>query len=113
MTGNVKIIGGGENTKFCFKEVNQFTRSVIHLNETHIESAEHLNLVIKHYNLIEYSDNYQDTVDSLYQFKRDEQELTAAGGLTEVTDDNSSSFKYKSSLLSGLTSEAGGEDVNA
>ena len=31
------------------------------------------------YNLIEYSDNYTDSSGSLYQFKRDEQNMTNAG----------------------------------
>ena len=72
--------------------------------DTHIETAEDLELVMKHYNLIEYFDNYPDSVGSLYQFRRDEQPLDAAGNA--VNTDNSSSFKYKSGLLTGLDSEA-------
>ena len=54
------------------------------------------------YNLIEYSDNYSDTSSSLWQFKRDEIE-----GDVDLTIDvqhipnNSSSFKYKSSFITG------------
>ena len=52
------------------------------------------------YNLIKYSDKYSDTLRSLWQFKRDEIEEDI--GLT-VDDNhisnNSSSFKYKSSLI--------------
>ena len=52
------------------------------------------------YNLIEYSDNYFDTSESLWQFKRDEIE----GNVDLTVDDNhipnnSSSFKYKSSFI--------------
>ena len=52
------------------------------------------------YNLIEYSDNYSDTSGSLWQFKRDEIE----GDVDLTVDDNhipnnSSSYKYKSSLI--------------
>ena len=46
------------------------------------------------YNLIEYSNNYSDTSGSLWQFKRDEIE-----GDVDLTVDNSSSFKYKSSFI--------------
>ena len=42
VTGNVKIEGGAENTLICFKGSSPFTTSVIHLNETHIETAENL-----------------------------------------------------------------------
>ena len=53
------------------------------------------------YNLteIEYSDNYSDTSGSLWQFKRDKIEdadLTVDGN---HIPNNSSSFKYKSSLI--------------
>ena len=48
-------------------------------------------------NLIEYSDNYQDSSAALYQYKRDEQPENDA--VADLTADNSSSFKYKVSLL--------------
>ena len=51
------------------------------------------------YNLLEYYDNYADSPGSLWQFKRNEQNMTDAGNLDNVTTDDSLSFKYKSSLL--------------
>ena len=45
-------------------------------------------------NLIEYRNNYSDT-SSLWQFKRDEIE----DGDDDLTVNNSSSFKYKSSFI--------------
>ena len=50
------------------------------------------------YNLIEYSDNYQDSSATLYQYKRDEP--PEADAIADLTVDDSSSFKYKISLLS-------------
>ena len=47
------------------------------------------------YNLIEYSDNCLDTTGSLWQFKRDEQNMNN-GNPADVTTTDSSSFKYKS-----------------
>ena len=49
------------------------------------------------YNLIEYSDNYQDSSATLYQYKRDEP--PEANAIADLTANNSSSFKYKVSLL--------------
>ena len=49
------------------------------------------------YNLIEYSDNYQDSSATLYQYKRDEP--PEADAVANLRVDNSSSFKYKISLL--------------
>ena len=48
------------------------------------------------YNLIEYSDNYQDSSATLYQYKRDELPDDIANDLTV---NSSSSFKYKANLL--------------
>ena len=62
MIGNVKIINENANIKFCFKRISPSTRSVLYINDTHVETAENLQLVMKHYNLLEYSENYQDTV---------------------------------------------------
>ena len=45
------------------------------------------------YNLLEYSDNYADSSGSLWQFKRDEQDITAAGIPNAVTTNISTSFK--------------------
>ena len=44
------------------------------------------------YNLLEYSDNYADSSVSLYQFKRDEQNMNNVNP-ADVTTDDSSSFK--------------------
>ena len=49
------------------------------------------------YNLIEYSDNYQDSSATLYQYKRDEP--PEANAINDLTTDTSSSFKYKVDLL--------------
>ena len=51
------------------------------------------------YNLIEYSHNYSDTSGCLWQFKRDESPVTDAGNPDNVSVDNSTSFKYKSSFF--------------
>ena len=53
------------------------------------------------YNLTEYSNNYSDTSGSLWQFKRGEIE-----GDVDLTNNNSSSFKYKSSFIGDT--DAGG-----
>ena len=42
------------------------------INETFVDDAQHINIAIPIYNLIEYSDDYSDSSGSLWQFKRDE-----------------------------------------
>ena len=53
------------------------------------------------YNLIEYIDNYSDTSGSLWQFKRDEIEGNVEGITVDghYMPNNSSPFRYKSSLI--------------
>ena len=47
------------------------------------------------YNLIEYSDNYSDTLGSLWQFKRD----GIINNANVTNDINAPSFKYKASII--------------
>ena len=69
-------------------------------NETLIDEAEHINITMRMYNFIEYSDKYFDTSGSSWQFKRDEIEgdvdLTVDGN---NIPNNLSWFKYISSLI--------------
>ena len=55
------------------------------------------------YILIEYSDNYSDSSETLFQFKRDESPMNNDGNLLNVALNNSSSFQYKASLLGKAT----------
>ena len=75
VTGNITAKGGDANTKAAFKNCAPFTRCVTHINDEHVETAENLDIIMPMYNLIEYSDNYADSSGSLYQFKRDEQNM--------------------------------------
>ena len=94
VTGNITVTGGDANTKVAFKNCAPFTKCITEINETFIDDAEHINITMPMYNLIEYSDNYSDTSGSLWQFKRDE-----IIGNIYLTNNNSSSFKCKSNLV--------------
>ena len=59
-------------------------------------------LVMPMYNLIEYSNNYSGTARSLCQFKNDEQNISN-GNPANVSTADSSSLKYKSSLIEERT----------
>ena len=96
VTGNIAAASDG--TKVAFKNCAPFTRCVTHINDEHVETAENLDILMHMYNLIEYSENYIDSSASLWQFKRDEQ-IMNNGNIVDVTTANSSSFKYKSSLI--------------
>ena len=99
VTGNIAVTGGDANTNVAFKNCAPFSECTAEINDTFIDKAEHINIAMPVYNLIEYSDNYSDTSGSLWQFKRDEIE-----DVDLVVDDNHIpnnllSFKYKSSFI--------------
>ena len=98
VTGDITATGGDANTKVAFKNCAAFTKSVIHINNEHAGNADNVLFAMPMYNLIEYSDNYLDTSGSLWQFKRDKQNM-ANGNPANVTTADSSSFKYKSSFF--------------
>ena len=63
VTGNIAVVGANNNTKAAFKCCASFSKCTTEINETFIDEAEHI--VMPMYNLIEYSDNYCDTSESL------------------------------------------------
>ena len=77
------VAGADNNTKVAFKNCAPFRKCRTEINETFIDEAEHINIAMPMYNLIEYSDNYSDTSGSLWQFKGDEIE-----GNVDLTVDN-------------------------
>ena len=88
----------------ALKNCAPFTKCNLEINDGHVDTAENLNIVMPMYNLIEYSDNYQDSSATLYQYKRDKPPANIANNLTYV---NSKSFDYKVKLL-GNPNHVGG-----
>ena len=87
-------------TRLALKNCAPFTECNLEINDEHVDTAENLDIVMPMYNLIEYSDNYQDSSATLYQHKRDEPpEVDAVADLTAV---NSDSLKYKIKLLANI-----------
>ena len=67
------------------------------INNTQIDNAKDIDIVIPMYNLIEYSDNYSKRSRSFSQYYRNEPSLTDAGAIQDFTNGNSNSksFEYK------------------
>ena len=100
VTGNINVTGGDVNTKVAFKNCAPFRKYRTEINDTFVDGAQHINIAMPMYNLIEHSYNYSDTSGGLWQFKRDEIEE----GVDLTLDvnhipNNSSSFKYKSIFI--------------
>ena len=84
------------NSVVAFKNCPPFRTCDVTINDEHVEKAVDLDIVMPMYNLLEYSDNYQDSTGSLYQFTRDEPPDDNA----DVAN-NTSSLVYISKLISG------------
>ena len=95
--GTIRAAAADANTRLALKTCAPFTKCNLEINDEHVDTAENLDIVMPMYNLIEYSDNYQDSSATLYQYKRDEP--PEANTINDLTTDTSSSFKYKVSLL--------------
>ena len=94
VTGNIQ--NKPANSVVAFKNCAPFRTCDITINDEHVEKAEDLDIVMPMYNLLEYSDNYQDSTGSLYQFKRDEPPDDNANVANDIT-----SLVHKSKLISG------------
>ena len=60
--------------KLSFKNNAPFRSCISKISDTFIDNEEDLNIVIRMYNLLQYSDNYCMTSGSLWNYYRDDDE---------------------------------------
>ena len=96
--GTIRATNAVNATRLALKNCAPFSKCNLEINDEHVDTAEILDIVMPMYNLIEYSDNYQDSSATLYQYKRDE----PPDNNVNLTADNSTSFKYKVNLLGNI-----------
>ena len=102
--GTIRAANAVNATRLALKNCAPLTKCNLEVNDEHVDTAENLDIVMPMYNLIEYSDNYQDSSATLYQYKRDEPPEDDA--VADLTADNSDSLKYKIKLLGNVTEVA-------
>ena len=105
--GTIAITGAGNNAAkrraderdkgVTFKNCAPFTKCISRINNTDIDNAHDIDIVMPMYNLIEYSDNYSKTSGSLWQYYKDDPNDNIA---------DSESFKSKVKIT-GKTPAAG------
>ena len=95
--GTIRAAAADANTRLALKICAPFTKCNLEINDEHVDTGKEIDITMPMYNLIEYSDNYQDSSATLYQYKRDEPPEDDA--VADLTADNSSSLKYKISFL--------------
>ena len=86
----------------AFKNCAPFTNCISEINNTQVENAKDIYIVMPMYNLIQYSDNYAKTTGSLWQYYRDEPNDVLI---------NSKSFKSKIKITGKTPNDDNEEDV--
>ena len=99
------------NKKVIFKNCAPFTNCISEINNTQIDNAKDIDIVMPMYNLIEHSDNYAKTTGSLWQYCKDIPARNANNEIIIFSEDNTTdSFKFKAKIT-GQTGNDGTKDV--
>ena len=99
------------NKKLIFKNCAPFTNCISKINNTQIDNAKDIDIVMPMYNLIEYSDNYAKTTGSLWQYCKDIPARNDNDEIIIFADANTTdSFKFKAKIT-GRTENDGTKDV--
>ena len=113
--GNMSVnntVGAGSaanntNKKVIFKNCSPFTNCISKINNTQIDNAEYIDIVMPMYNLTEYSDNYSKTSGSLWQHCKDIPAVDDDGDIVSFNGSNDTdSFNFKSKVI-GKTNDDG------
>ena len=86
----------------AFKNCASFTNCISEINNTQVDNAKDIDIVMPMYNLIEYSHNYPKTTGSLWQYFRDEPNDVLR---------NSKSFKSKIKITGKTPNDDNEKDV--
>ena len=110
--GTITITGAGNDAAarqaderdkgVTFKNCAQFTKCISRINNTDIDNAHDIDIVMPMYNLIEYSDSYLKTSGSLWQYYKDDPN-------DSLTD--SQSFKSKVKITGKTPNDGNTKDV--
>ena len=87
------------NEKVIFKNCASFTKCISRINNTDIDNAQDIDIVMPMYNLIEYSDNYSKTSGSLWQYCKDIPAVNNNGNIVDFNGANATdSFNFKTKI---------------
>ena len=110
-TAAAGVAANNTNKKVIFKNFAPFTNCISEINNTQIDNAKDIDIVMPMYNLIEYSDNYAKTTGSLWQYCKDIPARNANDDIAIFAEDNTTdSFKFKVKIT-GQTGNNGTKDV--
>ena len=106
-TAGAGAAANNTNKKVIFKNCAPFTNCISKINNTQIDNAEYIDIVMPMYNLIEYSDNYSKTSRSLWQYFKDIPAVNNNGDIVDFNGANATdSFNFKAKVT-GQTDDDG------
>ena len=102
-----------DDKKVIFKNGTPFTNCISQINNTQVDNAKDIDIVMPMYNLMEYSDNYAKTSGSLWQYCKNipARNNNNNNGIVNLTEGNTiDSFNFKAKIT-GQTGDDGTKDV--
>ena len=94
------------NKKVIFKHCAPFTNCISEINNTQIDNAEYIDIVMLMYNLIEDSDNYSKTSGSLWQYCKEIPAVKDDGNIVDFNGANATdSFNFKTKITDQTAAE--------
>ena len=102
--GKITVTNPNDNTydkNLALKYNAPFLSCISKINNTLIDNAEDLDIVMPMYNLLEYSKNYRKTTGSLFNYYRDEPNSGTEEN-TNYSIKDSKSFDYKTNITGKL-----------
>ena len=95
-TAAVDADANNTNQKVIFKNCAPFTDCISKINNTQVDNAKDIDIVMPMYNLIEYSDNYSKTSGSLWQYCKDIPAVNNNGDIVDFNGTNATdSFNFR------------------
>ena len=87
------------NKKVIFKNCASFTECISRINNTQVDDAKCIDIIMSMHNLIEYSDNYSKTSGSLWQYCKDILAVNVNGDIVYFNGANATdSFNFKTKI---------------
>ena len=95
-----------------FKNCASFTNCISKINNTQIDNAEYIDIVMPMCNLIEYSDNYSKISGSLWQYCKDIPAVDNNGNIVDFNGANAiDSFNFKTKITSQIADNNNNENI--
>ena len=95
------------NKKLIFKNCAPFTNCISEINNTKVDNAKDIDIVMPRYNLIEYRDNYSKTSGSLWRYCKDIPAVNNNGNIVNFNEANAIDSFNSKAKVTGQTDDDG------